>query len=107
MGRLAWCRMSRRKKGKQAARAAPQREIPPESRRRMLILGIALIVGSVLGVVVGIIYFATHRTPIDLGTLNAVPTSEFFSDKDLYATYAGAASCRECHAKEFDAWERH
>lgn len=97
--------MSSHKKEKQAAPAPP----PPRSKaakRRLLIIGIGLIVGSVAGVFTGFIYFITHHAPVNIGTITAISTSDTVSEKELYATYAGAESCRQCHAKEFEAWSK-
>lgn len=89
---------------KTAAVAAPIKT--QAARTRMLVIGVGLIVGSFAGVLAGFIYFATHHEPINIGTITATQTPTVISDKDLYATYAGAESCRRCHVKEYEAWSK-
>jgi predicted CXXCH cytochrome family protein len=95
--------MSSRKKIRKTA--------PPETsarskgaRTRLLVIGVGLIVGSFVGVFAGFIYFATHHSPVNVGTFTAIQGPTTVSDKELYATYAGAESCRQCHTKEYEAW---
>ena len=85
-------------------KAAPPAPAPRKSTR-LFVLGIGLISGSILGVIVGVVFFL-NRKSIFLGTISAITAPVPLSDKDLYATYAGAASCRECHPKESDAWSK-
>jgi Flp pilus assembly protein TadD len=76
----------------------------PSARRRFLVVGIALVAGVVLGGVVGAVFFFTHRTTIDLGTIGTVSVGGHGDDKAVYATYGGSSSCQACHAKEYELW---
>lgn len=97
--------MSKTKKIKNPAPAASPIKTRA-TRTRLLIIGVGLIVGSFVGVLAGFIFFITHHKTINLGTITATQTPAVISDKDLYATYAGAESCRQCHAKEYETWSK-
>lgn len=83
-----------------AARAAPA----VTGRVTVWVIGIAagLLIGATVAVV---LHFSGRRTHVDLGTFNAPATRPTGADDArVYAAYAGSASCRECHAKEYDLW---
>jgi tetratricopeptide (TPR) repeat protein len=72
------------------------------------ILAIGLVIGGIVGTVVAVMIHFSTPTPINVGTftLTTAPTTAPLNDKDLYATYAGSNTCRECHATEYEAWSK-
>jgi predicted CXXCH cytochrome family protein len=72
------------------------------------ILAIGLVIGAIVGTFVALMIHFSTPTPINVGTftLTTAPTTAPLSDKDLYATYAGSSACRECHAREYEAWSK-
>jgi tetratricopeptide (TPR) repeat protein len=75
----------------------------------MLLIGVVL--GVAVGVAVGAAVFFVNRRPIDLGVVSpreeATPAVAVGAgDKEVFAAYAGSASCRDCHAKEYDLWAK-
>src|SRR4051812_31325965 len=98
--------MSSRKKSTHVPSTAAPVMPPRRQRTTMLVLGIGLILGAVIGVVVGLaLYFRSHTT-IELGTFTTTAPAHDSADRQLYATYAGSAACRDCHVKEFERWSK-
>jgi len=71
-----------------------------------MILAVGLALGCLLGAILGVtIYWMHPGGHSDLGVMNPATTqSSMATDAEVYATYAGSASCQTCHAKEYDAW---
>src|SRR5436305_13510686 len=80
--------------------------MPRRRRTMMLVLGIGLILGAVAGVVIGLILYFHSHTTIDLGTFTTTAPAHDSDDKQLYATYASSAACRDCHSTEFESWSK-
>jgi Flp pilus assembly protein TadD len=99
---LAWSSMPSPRKFK------PPRSVnhTPAKRRRIFILCAGVLFGVVIGAIIGAVVYFTHRTPIDLGTFYPATIPARVGDKELFATYAGSSTCRECHAKEYDLWSK-
>src|SRR5258706_11367497 len=98
--------MSSRKNPKPAPTAPPPQGLqlkPPTVRLWMIVICLGLLAGVLAGVIAYFIY----PTGISVGTFNTTmpaPVAAAVTDRQLFATYAGAAACRECHAKEYDLW---
>jgi Flp pilus assembly protein TadD len=100
---------SRRKHRPSAARTAaiatPSPVPSPKSKRGLLAgLAVGLLLGAVIGGAVGVAYFVKNRRVIDLGVTQVPARTAGLDDQAVFAAYAGSASCRECHPKEFEAW---
>src|SRR4051812_2444922 len=98
--------MASRKKKRHAPAQTVGHGLPPRRPSIWFTLGAGLVIGAIVGVAVGVTVFFANRKPVDLGVVVAktIAAPAQIPDKELYDTYAGSASCRECHAKAFDAW---
>ncbi len=100
--------MSSRKK--QVPARMPAAPPPPVKFSVKTSLALGLLFGGAIGVAAAAFFYFRSPRVVDMGvvsasTVHADPgAAPKVGDKDLFATYAGSASCRACHPKESDAW---
>jgi tetratricopeptide (TPR) repeat protein len=63
------------------------------------------LIGAVLLALGAGAWFLSDRKPANPTTPSA-PSAATSDDAAVFATYAGSASCRECHAEQFQLWEK-
>jgi Flp pilus assembly protein TadD len=95
---------SRRKKSKASPAARPRQSIAPEARRsRQWLWAASIALAAVLAGYFGTSWFIAKRAA-GSGGVSAAPAQP--SDEQVFATYAGSSSCRECHTEQFELWEK-
>ena len=95
---------SRRKKNKspQASQPRPSAPVPSGGgNRRWRWAALGAVALGLAG------YFAVNRPPTPRPTAQPAPAgvTPGETDEQVFATYAGSSSCRECHAEQFKLWE--
>src|SRR4051794_2787262 len=89
------------------APAQPAPTTVPVGRDRRSAWIVGIVAGLLVGAIAGAVVHFSRGTHQELGTLNPAATpSPLPDEKQVYATYAGAASCRECHSTEYELWSK-
>lgn len=79
---------------------APATAPAPKNRKMWLVLALVFVAGS------AIVWFARHQDAMPASAHRDNAVAELENETAVFARYGGSASCRNCHAGEFESWSR-